>query len=59
MHFGLSSELQLQKRLKFDWEWNTDKEYEIGLEYELNKAVSIYATYGSEYEAGAGLRFKY
>ena len=59
VHFGLSSELQLQKRLKFDWEWNTDKEYELGLEYELNKAVSIYATHGSEYETGVGLLLKF
>ncbi len=59
VHFGLSSELQLQKRLKFEWEWNTDKEYEIGLEYELNKAVSIYASHGSEYETGVGLLLKF
>lgn len=59
VHFGLSSELQLQKRLKFEWEWNTDEEYEVGLEYELNKAVSIVASFGSEFEAGIGLLFKY
>ena len=59
VHFGLSSELQLQKRLKFDWEWNTDKEYEIGLEYELSKTLLIRASFGSEYEAGAGLLFKF
>jgi FtsP/CotA-like multicopper oxidase with cupredoxin domain len=59
VHFGLSSELQLQTRLKFEWEWNTDKEYELGLEYELNKAVSIYASHGSEFETGVGLLLKF
>lgn len=59
VHFGLESELQLTKRLRFEWQWNTDDEYELGLEYELNKAASIFAAFGSEYETGAGLLFKF
>ena len=55
----LSSDLQLTERLKLEWSANTDKDYQVGLSYELNKAVLISTVYDSDFHWGAGARIKF
>lgn len=57
--FELGSELQLASRIKFDWQWNTDDEFHVGLEYEISKRLSVYASHSSEFETGIGLMAKF
>ncbi len=35
--FGLGNEHQLTDRMSFDWRWNTDKEYILGMSYAITK----------------------
>jgi len=56
---GFSSELQLTDRASFEWEWNTEKEWQIHLEYELNKTISLIANNDSDHGTGAGLMIKF
>ena len=58
LRFGLNSDLQLTKRGKIEWSWNTDKEYHLGLSYELNKMFLLTAIYDSDFKWGAGIRVK-
>jgi len=58
LRFGLNSDLQLTKRGKLEWSWNTDKEYHLGLSYELNKIFLLTAIYDSDFKWGAGIRVK-
>ena len=55
----LGSSLQLTDRLNFMWEWDTDNEYELSLDYEINKQFSIIASHGKHYGTGAGLMVKF
>lgn len=55
----VGSELQLTSRLTFDWHVDTDEDYELGLEYEISKSVSLTASHGSQYEAGGGILVKF
>ncbi len=56
---GLSSELQLTDRLEFEWDVNTDRDYNLQLEYELNKKISLTGGRHSDYDWGAGLKVKF
>jgi len=56
---SLSSDLQLTERNKFEWSWNTDKKYRVGLSYELNKMFLITSLYDSDFKWGAGIRIKF
>ncbi|NIN61223.1 MAG: multicopper oxidase domain-containing protein [Gammaproteobacteria bacterium] len=53
--FQLGSELQLTNRTGFKWYWNTDDEYRVILEYEINKAWSVTANYDSDFNGGIGI----
>jgi len=55
----LSSDLQLTNRTKFDWQWNTDEEYKLGLEYEINKKISLIANFDSDFDGGAGIKMRF
>lgn len=55
----LGSEIQLLDRLSFHWEWNTDDEYELGLEVEITKGFSLTASHGNDFGTGAGLLVKF
>lgn len=56
---GISSDLQLTDRLKFEWSANTNEEYMTSLSYELNKNFLITSTYDSDYNWGVGGRIKF
>ena len=56
---GLSSELQLTNRASFEWEVNTDREYRLQLDYEINKRVSLIGSRGDQYGWGAGIEVKF
>lgn len=55
---ALGSDLQLTQRAKFEWSYNTDKEYRFNLAYEINKKLLLTGTYDSDFKWGAGIRFK-
>lgn len=57
--FGLESSLQLTNRVKFMWEWNTDDEVELQLEYEATKHLSLIGGYNSDYGGGGGILIKF
>lgn len=59
IRFGLSSELQMTKTTKFKWMVNSDEEYRLDLEYEVNKRWSIVATHHDEYKLGIGILAKF
>ena len=54
----IESDLQLTERSKFEWEWNTNKEYNLGISYEINKLFLLKVAYNSDYKWGAGVRIK-
>jgi FtsP/CotA-like multicopper oxidase with cupredoxin domain len=57
--FGLSSDLQFTDRTKFEWMWNTDKEYRFTLSYEVTKTFLITGLYDSDFHWGGGIRVKF
>jgi len=56
---GFSSELQLTNRTSFEWDINTDHEYRLQLEYEINKLVSIVGSRDDQYDWGVGVEVKF
>ena len=56
---SLSNDHQIFDRLKFEWEVDTDEEYELGLEYEITKSISLIFSHSSEFGTGAGIGFKF
>jgi FtsP/CotA-like multicopper oxidase with cupredoxin domain len=58
LRLTLKSDVQLTERTKFEWSFNTNKEYRLSLNYELNKKVLLTTTYDSDFKWGAGLRIK-
>jgi FtsP/CotA-like multicopper oxidase with cupredoxin domain len=60
-HFRLEleSELQVTKRTRFHWNWNTDDEYRVLLNYEINKRTVITGGYDSDFKLGAGFEYRY
>ena len=55
----LGSELQLTKRTALEWFWNTDEEHGISWHYEFNKKLALTLSTDSEFDAGAGLEFRF
>jgi CopA family copper-resistance protein len=49
----------LTKRLRLDGQWNTDKEYEVGMRYVITKNFSLSGNYDSDYKWGAGITLMY
>ena len=60
-HFRLELEsaLQLTERARFHWHWNTDAEYRVLLNYEINKKTVITGGYDSDFKLGAGFEYRY
>jgi len=59
LRFGLANEHQLTDRVSFDWRWNTDKEYTLGLSYAITKQLYISGNYDSSARFGLGLNLKF
>lgn len=59
VRFGLSNEHQLTDRVSFDWRWNTDKEYTLGMSYAITKQLYISGNYDSRERWGVGLNLKF
>ncbi|WP_321389850.1 multicopper oxidase domain-containing protein [Emcibacter sp.] len=59
VRFGLESELQLTSRLSFEWNWNTDDEWETVLEYEISKRFSLVGGHMSRFGTGGGVLVKF
>lgn len=57
--FGLGNQHQLADRTSFDWKWNTDQEYTLGINYALTKQLYIAANYDSREQFGIGLSLKF
>lgn len=55
----IGSTLQLTSRVKFDWTYNTDDEYQFNLTYAVNKRFSLIATYDSDFDFGAGFKLMF
>ncbi len=51
----LGSDLQLTKRMNFEWQWNTDKEYRLSLNYAVNKTVLLTLLHDSDFKFGGGV----
>lgn len=52
-------DMPLSSRLRFNFMWNTDKEYMTGFRYILSKYVSVSSHYDSDMGFGAGLSITY
>ncbi len=52
-------DLELTKRARFDFSWNTDKEYMLGLKYVVGRNFGISGSYDSDYGWGAGISLIY
>ncbi len=59
LRFGLSNEHQLTDRVSFDWRWNTEKEYKLGLSYAITKQLYISGNYDSRERFGLGLALRF
>lgn len=55
---GFESELQLTDRLAFEWEVNTDREFHLALDYELNKRLSLIGSNDDHYGWGLGIKLE-
>ncbi len=59
LRLGLSNHHQLADRISLDWNWNTDKDYTIGLSYEVTKQIEFSGNYDSREKFGIGFNFKF
>lgn len=59
LRFGLSNEHQLTNRTDFDWKWNSNKEYRLGLNYSITKQLYISGNYDAKEKFGIGLSIKF
>jgi len=60
-HFRVSfnSNIQLTKRLQFNWAVDTDPEVDLQLEYRIFKWFSLMASYNSDFGPGGGANFRF
>ena len=61
-HFRLQlsrHDLELTRRTRFDFSWNTDKEYGLGLKYVIKRNFAVSGSYDSDYGWGAGISLIY
>lgn len=52
-------DLALTRRARFDFSWNTDKQYALGLKYIIARNLALSGSYDSDYGWGAGISFVY
>jgi hypothetical protein len=50
---------QLADRVSFDWRWNTEKEYTLGVSYAVTKQLYISGNYDAREKFGIGLNLKF
>jgi FtsP/CotA-like multicopper oxidase with cupredoxin domain len=55
----LSSSLQLTDRLVFNWQIDTDDEYQVELHYEVNKQFLLSINHDSKFSNGAGVSYRF
>lgn len=55
----VGSEVQLLSRLFSKWFVNTDTEWQYGLEWLLNKQISVVANHDSDYDVGMGIKVRF
>jgi hypothetical protein len=56
---GFNSELQLTNRSSFEWDVNTDREFRLQLDYQVNKQFSLVGSRDDQYGWGAGIEMKF
>ena len=59
LRLELESALQLTDRATFNWNWDTDNEYRVLLNYEINKQAVLTGGYDSDFKLGAGFEYRY
>lgn len=52
-------DLELTRRARFSFSWNTDKQYMLGLKYIVARNLALSGSYDSDYGWGAGISFIY
>lgn len=55
----MRNDLELTRRARFSFSWNTDKQYILGLKYVLGKNLALSGSYDSDYGWGAGIHLIY
>lgn len=55
----LESEIQLTSHTEFRWKWNTDDDWRLALEYELNKEVVLTLVNDKHFDFGAGIEIRF
>ena len=55
----MRNDLELTRRGRFSFSWNTDKEYTLGLKYVLARNLALSGSYDSDYGWGAGVSLIY
>ena len=55
----LEGDIELSKRIGFDWRWNSDNERRYGINYRVNNRFSITVHTDTEYGDGVGIQFFY
>jgi hypothetical protein len=56
---GVANSHQLSDRLSFDWRVNSDDEYRVKLNYELNKQFHITGGRDDRFDWGLGIEWRY
>lgn len=55
----MRNDLELTRRARFSFSWNTDKQYMLGLKYVVAKNLALLGSYDSDYGWGAGVSLIY
>ncbi|WND03836.1 multicopper oxidase domain-containing protein [Temperatibacter marinus] len=57
--FAIGSHFNITERAAVDWHWNTDEGFDVTIDYEFSKKLSLIARRSHEYDFGVGLKFKF
>ena len=57
--FGISNGFLISDSLKFDWEWNSEYEYDAILSYRILSDLFINLKYDSDYKLGLGVLYRW
>jgi CopA family copper-resistance protein len=55
----MRNDLELTRRARFSFSWNTDKQYMLGLKYVVAKNLALSGSYDSDYGWGGGISLIY
>ncbi len=56
---ALETEFQLTTRIQAHWEWETEGEYHLGVEYRFNERLSLEAAYTDTVDASLGVKLRF